>query len=342
MFKLMFYVSSFQTLLLSFIIFDYYERPWARYCSFRAKTSGCQNPILARAFYASKSFKVSGDRDQPFIGVVLGWDGNDVPIDMLHVGSTLNPKYNLGKKWNELLGVKDDSCRTPITSTSNAAAAAAAAANAAAAPYRNAHMYVVNWDNSVLSKPAMDLIQLKNQPPNYIINDNEMIVHKINTYDYIGKKDSLTKLFHDRNNKFFDWDDSTSTISDITKQPIHYLDMQRGEGLDYTILTELIPTLLNQVRFLKFEYNKQGSWLHQSLKELIYKLKNDNDSGLICYWSGSDTSTDNALWRITDCFLDHYEHQQYARIQCVSSKHDDVKELAIQMENKFLQTIQKK
>ncbi|OEU11405.1 hypothetical protein FRACYDRAFT_245909 [Fragilariopsis cylindrus CCMP1102] len=308
------------------------SRSWSKDCSYRVKTTGCQNPILAREFYASKTSSAFNNKDdqQPFIGVVLGWDGNDIPIDMLYVGSTLNPKYQSAKyKWNELLDKQDDSCRSNILSSSS---------SNDATTYRKAQTYVVNWDNLSSSKknPAFNLIDLKNQPNDLKINDNDMIAYKINTYDYLGKKDAFTKLLLDN-------DGSKNQLQ--RQQPIHYLDMQRGEGLDYTILTELIPTLLTQVRFLKFEYNKEGSWKHQSLRTLLSFLKNDIESNsFICYWSGSNSNTlsttdNNSLWRITDCFLNHYEQQQYARIQCVSSTHNDVKQLALQMEQKFLHTI---
>ena len=318
------------------LLLPFTGRSWSKDCSYRVKTTGCQNPILAREFYASKTssaFKNSNSNQEdqpPFIGVVLGWDGNDIPIDMLYVGSTLNPKYQLAKnKWNELLDKQDDSCRSNIFSSSS---------SNDATTYRKAHTYVVNWDNLSSSKkpPAFDLIELKNQPDNLKISDTEMIAYKINTYDYLGKKDAFTKLLLDN-------DGSKNQLQ--RQQPIHYLDMQRGEGLDYTILTELIPTLLTQVRFLKFEYNKEGSWKHQSLRTLLSFLKNDIESNsFICYWSGSNSNTlsttdNNSLWRITDCFLNHYEQQQYARIQCVSSTHNDVKQLALQMEQKFLHTI---
>jgi len=140
--------------------------------------------------------------------------------------------------------------------------------------------------------------------------------------DYSHKKDSFT--------------DFVRTTFPSTIQPIHYMHMSRVGGLDYEILTELVPSLLKQVRFLKFEFNKKASWIGASLNSLINTLK--NDAGLICYWSG-DADTDNSLWRITDCFLDHYGKHQFARIACVSKIHEDVRELAIQMENKFLQLL---
>ena len=71
---------------------------------------------------------------------------------------------------------------------------------------------------------------------------------------------------------------------------------------------------------------------------MILKLKSN---GLICYWSG-DEKSQYGLWRITDCFLQHYSYKNWSRIQCVSGMHDDVKLLATRMETQFLTTIQRK
>lgn len=71
---------------------------------------------------------------------------------------------------------------------------------------------------------------------------------------------------------------------------------------------------------------------------MILKLKSN---GLICYWSG-DEKSQYGLWRITDCFLQHYNYKNWSRIQCVSGMHDDVKLLATRMETQFLTTIQRK
>jgi hypothetical protein len=116
--------------------------------------------------------------------------------------------------------------------------------------------------------------------------------------------------------------------------PIHYMKVAIS-GNDYEILMGSAATM-DRVRYLEFEYHWTGSWgLGQPLEDLI-KLRLAK-KGMVCYWSGSDGN----LWRITDCWLDHYTYHSWSRITCVNSKFPEVKPIQDKMEQLFAATIQK-
>lgn len=295
---------------------DHCSRYWNPNCSIRVATSGCQNPIIAREFFANTNeFTPSS----PFTGVVLGWFENSVPIDMLSIGSGLDPKYDNVNEWNKHLKTSYSACRTPLTTKEG---------NKPRSPVLAPQVFVVNWNNKKWDSPpsGISLQELKMKYGDY--SDKELMIEDIKMDEYTGKKDSFTQLIQSKLGQ---------------QQPmIHYLDLVRGDGLDYTILMELVPELLKNVRFLTFEYNKVSKWLSPSFK-LLDLITNLRKNGLVCYWSGDDKA-EYGLWRITDCFLNHYntDTKHWARIQCVSNTHNDVKVLATRMETKFLETIQKK
>eukprot|EP00751_Fragilariopsis_kerguelensis_P020508 CAMPEP_0170888922 /NCGR_PEP_ID=MMETSP0734-20130129/38855_1 /TAXON_ID=186038 /ORGANISM="Fragilariopsis kerguelensis, Strain L26-C5" /LENGTH=436 /DNA_ID=CAMNT_0011276801 /DNA_START=229 /DNA_END=1538 /DNA_ORIENTATION=- len=104
---------------------------WPSHCSFRVATGGCQNPILARTFFANTNdfrpvddfrpvASSSSSVPIPFTAVIVGWGNNNIPLDLLRIGSGLDPKYD--KDWDTHLsstkGINSkNTCRTPITTT---------------------------------------------------------------------------------------------------------------------------------------------------------------------------------------------------------------------------------
>jgi hypothetical protein len=63
----------------------------------------------------------------------------------------------------------------------------------------------------------------------------------------------------------------------------------------------------------------------------------DNNFGFTCYWAGFN----NTVWRITNCWLDHYESHFWSNIACVKRNIDDVQDIASDMENIFMETLAK-
>merc|ERR1711941_6494 len=84
-----------------------------------------------------------------------------------------------------------------------------------------------------------------------------------------------------------------SDVLNDTKSIIDHLSID-VEGFDALVLEGASQTL-PRVRYLEFEYNWKGPWLHKSLSALIMYLK---QHGFACYWAG----THGHIWRITNCW----------------------------------------
>jgi len=116
--------------------------------------------------------------------------------------------------------------------------------------------------------------------------------------------------------------------------PINYLSID-VEGWDYEVLLGGSGSALLQVHYLEFEYNWMGPWATQSLSEAIVHL--DEQFGFTCYWAGFN----NTIWRITNCWLDHYDTHIWSNIACVNRNFDEVREVAQDMEELFAETLLK-
>jgi hypothetical protein len=114
--------------------------------------------------------------------------------------------------------------------------------------------------------------------------------------------------------------------------PIHHLSINM-EGLDFEILMGA-SNMLNRVRYVDFEVQWKSEWNKGSLSILIRKLKT---RGFVCYFSG----THGNLWRITDCWMNHYGEKHWGRIACVNAHHSDVNGILDRMEKGFLNTLSK-
>jgi hypothetical protein len=276
------------------------HRPWrpASFSIATVKTGYARNPNLMREFYASDKFKLG--KNHQFYGVVLFWQNNDVPIDTLAIGSrdaTIDTK-----KWVDKLELKSKEALPPVAINS-------------AAGTRPARVVVVD--------------RVKNGIPlNSFKELRDSVGDSADKLPVVSVSHDTTNLLEIVRNNMPD--------RAPTDQPIHYLHIGGAEGMDADILKGLMP-ILNQVRYVHFEYNKGGSWGTTKLSALISALKTE---GLVCYFAGHK-ETDYGFWRITDCFLDYYDNRHWAQISCVNVNHDDVKELAAGIETKFLETLQK-
>lgn len=102
------------------------------------------------------------------------------------------------------------------------------------------------------------------------------------------------------------------------------------EGADADVLLGANGTL-NRVRYLEFEYNWKGQWQTHSLQNTVEYMRNH---GFVCYWPG----VGGRIWRITDCWLPHYDLKFWSNVACVhTQRHPWV---ANRMEELFLETLQ--
>lgn len=116
-------------------------------------------------------------------------------------------------------------------------------------------------------------------------------------------------------------------------QPIDYLSVD-AEGHDHDVLFgngTARSAVLSRVRYLEFEYNWMGPWAGRSLRRAIETL--DEDYGLRCYWAGFN----GTIWRITGCWLDHYDLHFWSNVACVDPK--GARGIAERMEAMFLDTL---
>ena len=125
----------------------------------------------------------------------------------------------------------------------------------------------------------------------------------------------------------------TYVANEVPKDtPINLLSID-AEGFDMDVLLGGANSALHRVQYLEFEYNWMGSWREQKLSDLIRLL--DEKFAFTCYWPGYN----NTIWRITGCFLDHYEVHSWSNVACVNRKMEDARNIAESLEKLFLATI---
>ena len=110
------------------------------------------------------------------------------------------------------------------------------------------------------------------------------------------------------------------------KGPINMLNID-VEGYDFDVLqggTEV----LQRTQYLEFENNWMGAWAKQRLRDAVDML---DGLGFTCYWAGQ-----HQLWRITNCWLEHYSIRSWSNVACVQRTQT---ELLRRMEQLFLKTL---
>ena len=111
---------------------------------------------------------------------------------------------------------------------------------------------------------------------------------------------------------------------------IQYLSID-VEGFDAQVLLGGSRLLAN-VEYLEFEYNWRGAWKDTMLSTVIDSLQKKD---FICYWPGNG----GLIWRITDCFLSHYNLHFWSNVACANTKL--VPALAKRMEELFVETLER-
>jgi hypothetical protein len=104
------------------------------------------------------------------------------------------------------------------------------------------------------------------------------------------------------------------------------------EGYDYEVLLGA-PMTLQRTKYLEFEYNWKGPWAAHQLSHVIDRLQTEH--GLWCYWAGAHGN----LWRITDCWLAHFDTKFWSNVACVNTRLPEAAPLAQRMEERFAHTL---
>jgi hypothetical protein len=114
---------------------------------------------------------------------------------------------------------------------------------------------------------------------------------------------------------------------------IHYMSIT-AEGSDFEILQGAARNL-GRIQYIAFSYHYHWRWGEKNFKELIYRLKK---KGFVCYFTGSDGQD---MWRVTDCWQEHYDIKFPASVGCVNANIPAAEPLLDKMEAMFLQTLEK-
>ncbi|CAJ1945416.1 unnamed protein product [Cylindrotheca closterium] len=113
---------------------------------------------------------------------------------------------------------------------------------------------------------------------------------------------------------------------------IHYL---RYLGLSpdrYEAMKQM--TRLSSVWYLEFTVDWKSGTTSTHQSELLHQFL--PEKGFVCYWAGNDN-----LWRITNCWQNHYSSSTWANVACVNSRIPDAKPLLEKMEKIFVETLAK-
>lgn len=130
------------------------------------------------------------------------------------------------------------------------------------------------------------------------------------------------------------WIMTKPKLADNPDAPIHYMSVT-VEGNDYEVLKGSSRTL-RRVQYLDFDHHWYGDWgtSNRSLKDLMFRLK---EMGFVCYLPGDGGN----MWRITDCWQEHYEMHFFANIACVNTNFSSAQPLSDRMEQMFQETLNK-
>mmetsp|Transcript_26465 Transcript_26465/g.57988 ORF Transcript_26465/g.57988 Transcript_26465/m.57988 type:complete len:536 (-) Transcript_26465:289-1896(-) len=124
---------------------------------------------------------------------------------------------------------------------------------------------------------------------------------------------------------------TTTITTTIADPPIHILSIS-AETSDYDILRGAVQTL-KRIQYIDFAYDFDGRWSKFSFSDLIFRLKK---KGFVCYFTGSNGRD---MWRITDCWQEHYELKFSSTVGCVNSNIPAAEPLLEKMEAMFLETL---
>merc|ERR1711935_727252 len=105
-----------------------------------------------------------------------------------------------------------------------------------------------------------------------------------------------------------------------------------AEGSDYEILKGAAQNL-GRIQYIDFGYHWNWHWGSQSMQDLMYRLKK---KGFVCYFTGAQ-----GLWRITDCWQEHYAIKFPAQVGCVNANIPEAEPLLTKMEDWFHKTLAK-
>jgi FkbM family methyltransferase len=104
-----------------------------------------------------------------------------------------------------------------------------------------------------------------------------------------------------------------------------------AEGYDWEIIMGGVASL-RRVKYLEFEYNSVPNWFRHNLSDAIATL---TEHRFVCYWAGAY----GHIWRISDCWMDHYNVHSFSNVACVNLNFAENAPLLHRMEELFRATL---
>ncbi|KAL3935961.1 MAG: hypothetical protein SGARI_002756, partial [Bacillariaceae sp.] len=324
------------------------DKPFMRMdCSFSAATSCGDHPTWLHEFHAEHNVVLDDPTAERFQAVMVGCNKAYDAVDLLRLASRdQTNRYNWKTGRTEFLKTDDPreqiddgktSCSQRFVQVSDSQSS------------QKAQVYCIE----AMPKTFQQLEKTKKSIG--YIDDELDLSHLVVRLDtgasnvYTGDPIGVTGVgpgnWRQRCNKFPDdcveiqtdridnWIQTKPNLAN-GKSPIHYMSVTTEDNA-YEVLQGAAKTLA-RVQYLDLTYHWFGDWGLQkrSLKDLVFRLKK---KGFVCYWPGDD---DN-MWRITDCWQDHYEIHYFANIACVNANLPAVAPLAEKMEEMFQKTLKK-
>jgi FkbM family methyltransferase len=314
------------------------KHPWSSKCSFAVATK-CPGRGWLTEYYSRPDYTLK----DPFLAIFVGCNKAISAVNALRMGSR-NSMYDVDR-WREAFTKGND---------------AAIFARASCEQMTKAQCPLSGQDSHSASVHCIEPFpltfkELDRAKSELGWGDDFVLKHaafsaesdllRVPTLGVVGLETKGIKHYHGDCDKLSDTDPGCTEISVLTLDeymatatttsptaPIHYLSIDT-EGDDFDVLLGGIRTL-ERVSYLEFEYSWQGAWETQRLQEALKLLKT---KGLVCYWAGESDD----LWRVTDCWLDHYDIHVTANLACVNGNIVEVKPLAKRMEEIFLATLKK-
>ena len=335
------------------------KRPWVYgECSFANRTiCGNANPHWFYDF-----IQQSKSVDEPFRGIIIGCNKGYEAVELLRIVSppSENKIYDW-RKWRDTFSSNaDEDLHDDVDNSTDCSINGAATSNTRATETKKVHVYCIE------AMPKT-IVRLKTTKKKLGYGDElditEMVVadqvvsHGVPVLmtDVIGatsigpyhwkrkcrKKgaNNCTNVFQGSIDQFVESKPDLRAISNDTETGlntsplIQYMSIT-AEGSDYDILKGTAKNLA-RIQYIDFGYHYHFHWGSKDLKDLIFRLKK---KGFVCYFTGSNGED---MWRITDCWQEHYGIKFKATIGCANANIPEAEPLLERMEETFLRTLNK-
>ena len=335
------------------------NKPWIYWdCSFANKTyCGNANPHWFFDFiHQSKNV------DETFRGIIVGCNKGYEALELLRIVSppSRNKTYDW-KQWRDTFsGNATDDLTAEIDLSVDCPINGKATSNTRASATKNVHVYCIDAMPNTIDRlnrtkqelgygDELDIVkmvvsdQVISQGIPVLVTD---MIGSMAVGPYHWKRKCKKNADSDCVNVFQGSIDhlveskpalratTTDAETGLNTSPLIQFLSITAETSDYDVLKGAAKNL-GRIQYIDFSYDWNANWTYKDLKDLIFRLKK---KGFVCYFTGSNGED---MWRITDCWLDHYGLKFPASIGCTNANIPEAEPLLERMEGMFLKTLNK-